>query len=76
VRLLRSFTTALANTKPGPCLHCCHFDRCASEKVACRDFQLYTNFKPVRSADRERHPNGRIYAHVFSAEDKQDGCSS
>jgi hypothetical protein len=54
--------------KPGPCLTCCHFDRCSSEKVACWDFQRYTDSKTVRGVDVERHPNKRIYNNIFEAE--------
>jgi hypothetical protein len=62
------FIKALVNMKPGPCLTCCHFDRCSSEKVACWDFQRYTDSKSVRGVDVDRHPNKRIYNSIFEAE--------
>jgi hypothetical protein len=73
MRSLRSIALAISNTKPGPCLHCCHFDRCASERMACRDFQRYTNFKPLQRVDVDRYPNAKIYDYVFNREDKPDG---
>jgi hypothetical protein len=68
MRSHHSFMSALANTKPGPCLHCCHFDRCSAEKLACRDFQRYTNFKSLQRVDVDRYPNAKIYEYVFRPE--------
>ena len=64
-----SFLKAIWQTKPGPCLNCCHFDRCAAEKLACRDFQRYTNSKPTLRADVERYPTSGIYTYIFEVED-------
>lgn len=68
-----SFLKALAGTKPGPCLLCCHFDRCAKKKLACRDFQRYSNFKTIQRVDVDRYPNAKIYAHIFETEDRPYG---
>lgn len=76
MRIPPAFIDALINGKSGPCAKCCHFDRCAANKIACRDFQRYTNFKTVLRADVDRYPNAKIYEHVFNPEDKNDGRSS
>jgi hypothetical protein len=68
VREEHEFLKQLANIKPGPCLSCCHYDRCSAEKIACWDFQRYTHSKTVRGNDVDRHPNKKIYDNIFEAE--------
>lgn len=64
--------THAALAQPGPCQYCCHFDRCASDKLACMDFQRYSNFKPIRYADVERYPNALVYKRVFTSKETEE----
>jgi hypothetical protein len=68
MRAAGSLMSAIGRMKPGPCQLCCHIDRCASEKLACRDFQRYTNFKSLQRVDVDRYPNAKIYEYVFRPE--------
>jgi hypothetical protein len=68
-----AFLRACLRMKGGPCTLCCHRDRCAREKIACRDFQRYVNVKIPLRADVDRYPNAGIYEHVFTKEDREYG---
>lgn len=65
MKLADSFLRAYARVGPGPCQLCCHFDRCQAERLACRDFQRYTNMKRPLKADVDRYPDALIYDYVY-----------
>jgi hypothetical protein len=67
-----TFLQALKRMGTGPCQNCCHFDTCRAERLACRDFQRYTNCKKTLRADVDRYPDALVYDRVFRDIDQDE----